>query len=171
MGSITVGDKPRERSVAGEARRRAQRGVTLIELMLTVALLGVLAAIAVPVYQNYAERTKTVQAVNDIGSISAEITKYALDNRGNPASLADVRRDGMRDPWGNPYQYVNHDDPTQKSQWRKDKKIHPLNSDFDLFSMGKDGASVPPLTAKASRDDIVRANDGAFLGLASDYDP
>jgi len=37
--------------------------------------------------------------------------------------------------------------------------------------MGKDGASVPPLTAKASRDDIIRANDGRFIGLASDYDP
>jgi general secretion pathway protein G len=36
--------------------------------------------------------------------------------------------------------------------------------------MGKDGASVSPLTARASRDDIVRANNGAFVGLASDYD-
>jgi general secretion pathway protein G len=30
---------------------------------------------------------------------------------------------------------------------------------------------MPPLTAKVSRDDIVRANDGAFVGLASEYDP
>jgi len=45
----------------------------------------------------------------------------------------------------------------------------PINSDFDLWSMGPDGKSVPPLTAKASRDDIVRANDGTFYGWASDY--
>jgi general secretion pathway protein G len=37
--------------------------------------------------------------------------------------------------------------------------------------MGKDGQSSSPLTAKPSRDDIVRANDGRFVGLASDYDP
>ena len=37
--------------------------------------------------------------------------------------------------------------------------------------MGKDGASLGPLTAKESRDDIVRANDGRFIGLASEYDP
>ena len=45
----------------------------------------------------------------------------------------------------------------------------PINSDFDLYSTGPDGASVAPLTAEPSRDDIVRANDGAFIGLASEY--
>ncbi|MCP5251868.1 MAG: hypothetical protein H6939_09135 [Burkholderiales bacterium] len=45
----------------------------------------------------------------------------------------------------------------------------PINSDYDLYSMGKDGASVSPLTAKASRDDIIRANNGRFIGRAADY--
>jgi general secretion pathway protein G len=35
--------------------------------------------------------------------------------------------------------------------------------------MGKDGDSKAPLTAKASRDDIIRANNSAFIGLATDY--
>jgi general secretion pathway protein G len=35
--------------------------------------------------------------------------------------------------------------------------------------MGKDGQSVPPLTAALSRDDVVRGNDGGFVGLARDY--
>jgi general secretion pathway protein G len=77
----------------------------------------------------------------------------------------------MRDPWGNPYQYVNHDDKASRGKWRRDKNIVPINTDFDVFSMGKDGDSRPPLTAKASRDDIVRANNGRFTGLASEYDP
>lgn len=37
------------------------------------------------------------------------------------------------------------------------------------YSMGPDGRSVAPLTAKASRDDIVRANTGRCIGLAADY--
>ena len=57
------------------------------------------------------------------------------------------------------------------SFFTKDKSLHPLNSDYDLYSMGKDGASTGPLTAKASRDDVVRANDGRFIGLAKDYEP
>jgi general secretion pathway protein G len=52
---------------------------------------------------------------------------------------------------------------------RKDRFLVPINSDYDLYSMGKDGKSSSPLTSKNGRDDIIRANDGAFIGLASDY--
>ncbi len=47
----------------------------------------------------------------------------------------------------------------------------PINSDFDLYSMGPDGRSVSPLTSSLSRDDIVRANNGRFVGTAASYDP
>jgi general secretion pathway protein G len=40
---------------------------------------------------------------------------------------------------------------------------------FDLYSKGKDGNSAPPLTASASQDDIVVANDGGFIGMAKNY--
>ena len=72
---------------------------------------------------------------------------------------------------GAAYAYVNHADASGRGSFRKDKNIVPINSDFDLWSNGKDGASVPPLTANPSRDDIIRANDGGFFGLASKYDP
>jgi general secretion pathway protein G len=45
----------------------------------------------------------------------------------------------------------------------------PINSDFDLYSVGRDGQSAPALTARVSHDDVVRANDGGFIGLAIDY--
>jgi general secretion pathway protein G len=44
-----------------------------------------------------------------------------------------------------------------------------LNSSYDLFSAGKDGNWVAPITAAVSQDDIIRANDGAYVGLASEY--
>ena len=52
----------------------------------------------------------------------------------------------------------------------KRKNLAPLNSDYDLYSMGKDGASQSSLMAKVSRDDVVRALDGRFMGRASDLD-
>jgi len=52
---------------------------------------------------------------------------------------------------------------------RKDRFLVPINSDFDLYSMGKDGQSVGPLTAQKSHDDVIRANDGGFYGLASNF--
>jgi general secretion pathway protein G len=147
------------------------RGVTALELMLAVAIVGILAAIALPAYERYVERIRVFKAIADVGAIGTLVSKYGLDAGAFPASLADVGAGTMLDPWGNPYQYVNHDDPRTRGRWRKDKNIVPINADFDVFSMGKDGRSAPPLTAKASRDDIVRANSGRFVGLASDYDP
>jgi general secretion pathway protein G len=52
---------------------------------------------------------------------------------------------------------------------RKDKNLVPINTDFDLYSLGKDGESVGPLTAIPSRDDIVRANNGSYIGRADSY--
>ena len=45
----------------------------------------------------------------------------------------------------------------------------PINSSYDLYSMGKDGKTTAALTASASADDIIRANDGAFIGRASEF--
>ena len=45
----------------------------------------------------------------------------------------------------------------------------PLNSTYDLYSKGKDGASASALNAHASGDDVIRANDGGYIGLASGY--
>lgn len=54
---------------------------------------------------------------------------------------------------------------------RKDKRLRPIDSDDDLDSVGKDGASVAPSTAKRSRDDVMRASDGAYIGLAKGLRP
>ena len=45
----------------------------------------------------------------------------------------------------------------------------PVNYDFDLYSMGKDGKSKDHFTSIASCNDIVRANDGQFIGLVSEF--
>ncbi|MEJ2327300.1 MAG: type II secretion system protein GspG, partial [Chromatiaceae bacterium] len=77
------------------------------------------------------------------------------------------------DPWGNPYKYLNiqtaKSDPSALGKVRKDRSLHPLSSDYDLYSMGADGRSAPALTAQVSRDDIVRARNGEFVDLALNY--
>ena len=88
-----------------------------------------------------------------------------------PADLAEIGRSALEDSWGNPYQYLNFAAAgvNGKGKVRKDRNLVPLNSTYDLYSNGKDGKSQPPLTAKASQDDVVRANDGSYVGLASAY--
>jgi len=137
-----------------------------------MAIIGILAVVAMPAYNDYIDRARAVQAVVDIGGIAKNLIVYQVSTGRFPSSLNEVNAQDLVDPWGNPYQYLNLSDPNDKSvkgKARKDHNLVPINSDFDLYSMGKDGASVSPLTAKASRDDIVRANNGRYIGLASKY--
>lgn len=153
----------------GASRRSS--GFTIVEILIVVAILGTLASIAIPKYTDYRERIRVAQAVSDITALSLLINNYQLDARNYPANLASVGNAGKLDPWGRPYVYLNLQDPKTKGQARKNKNLVPINSDFDLYSSGKDGESRAPLTAKVSRDDVIRANDGRFLGLARDYEP
>ncbi|MBW2064451.1 MAG: prepilin-type N-terminal cleavage/methylation domain-containing protein [Deltaproteobacteria bacterium] len=142
-------------------------GFTLIELMVVIAMIATLAGIAIPVYSNQINKAKIFKAISDIKILQDEIDAYKEDNE-LPASLDDIGRGSLMDPWGNPYQYINHD-LVKPGKRRKFHKTVPLNYDYDLFSMGKDGKYKAPLTAKHSRDDIVRADDGGYIGLASEY--
>lgn len=146
-------------------------GFTLIELLVAIAVVAALAAIALPSYQNHINKAHIAQATSDIKSLDVLITQYYSDNMSFPDSLADIGKAGMVDPWGNPYQYLKLSPlgPGAKGKARKDKNLVPINSDFDLYSMGPDGSSVAPLTAKASRDDIVRGSNGRFVGLGSEF--
>ena len=143
-------------------------GFTLIELMMAIAILVLLVGIAIPLYQGHAAETRIQRAIQDIHQIQLLIADMGLDGS-FPDSLEEVGADKMLDPWGQPYQYLNIRDGDPEGQTRKDKFLVPVNSDFDLYSMGADGKSAPPFTAKGSRDDVVRANNGAFVGIAEDY--
>ncbi len=150
-----------------------QRAFTLVELMVTVAIVGIVSTVAVPAYTDYSERVKVEQAIMDITRIEMRIESYIPTGTNlYPNSLTEVGMDTLTDPWGNPYQYLNHSNPNIpgiNGKIRKDHNLHPISSDFDLYSMGKDGRSQSPLTAQASRDDVVRANNGRFINLASKY--
>ena len=146
------------------------KGFTLIELKATIAIVALLATVALPGYQAYVQRANNSQAIADIMTLGGRIEIFRLKNQGRlPDTLDQIDREIPLDPWGHPYEYLLIDGKTGKGGIRKDKNLNPLNTDFDLYSKGPDGASADPLTAKASRDDILRANNGAFVGAAADY--
>lgn len=151
-------------------RRKRALGLTVIELMIGVAIVAVLVAVALPAYSDYRERQRIMQAISDLVVLNAVIKNYHFDVGSYPGSLADVGAATRLDPWGKPYVYLNLQDPASSGNARKNKNLVPINSDFDLYSVGKDGQSSPPLTSKFSRDDVVRANDGRYNGLAADYE-
>jgi len=146
-----------------------QRGITLLELLLAMAILVVLAGIASVAYNGYIDTARITNAEKQIRMISLAIDDYYTEYKQYPAALSDVNINQLEDPWGNPYHYLNIASAGNIGAVRKDHNLVPLNTDYDLYSSGKDGKSAAPLTAKASLDDVVRANNGGFVGLASDY--
>jgi general secretion pathway protein G len=148
------------------------RGLTLIELLLVIIIVGVLSSLTIASYSNYIQNSKSTKAAGDLGKIKLLIDAFRLNNSDAlPLTLAEVNAGAMKDPWDNSYVYLNFSTITGMGVGakRKDHNLVPINTAYDLYSKGPDGDSVAPLTAAKSRDDIILANDGGFIGKASDY--
>jgi general secretion pathway protein G len=127
----------------GASPRRA-RGFTLIEVMVVVAILGILAALIVPKLVGRSDEARVVAAKQDIGTLMQALKLYRLDNQHYPTNQQGLQslvqkptldpipsnwKDGgyldklPNDPWGHPYQYLNPG----------------VHGEIDVFSYGADG--------------------------------
>ena len=148
-------------------RERNVTGFTIMELLVVTMIIGTLSSMAAPPLQRIRERAFIAAASADIRILSSELMIYIETNYVPPVSLAAIDRASLLDPWGNPYMYVNLSGSNDNGIARKNKFDVPLNDDFDLGSAGPDGLSKLPLTAKDSKDDILRAWNGGYVGPAS----
>lgn len=66
---------------------RVQQGFTLIELMIVIAIVGILAAVALPAYQDYTVRAKMSEAIAKSAEVKTSIAEYFSANAALPANL------------------------------------------------------------------------------------
>ena len=183
---------PRDAGRSRAARvnsRRPRAAFTLIEIMVVVIILGILAATIIPQFIGTTHDARVSAAKANIAELEAALERFYVQMDRYPTTeeglkvLVEAPSGEAKkwrgpyikllrpDPWGNPYQYLRIDGggAQGKSDFRKDKFLNPINTDYDLYSMGKDGLSQKPLNVTVSQDDIIRAHDGGFVGLASDF--
>jgi general secretion pathway protein G len=168
-------------------------GFTLVEVVLGLAIVAVLAAIATPAYTSALEAARVTRAIGDISAIDREVRLHLLDKGCLPSNLNAIGFASLRDPWGRTYVYgvlpaaggggggrgggggggggcgACAGGCLTAGAARKDRRLVPINADFDLYSLGRDGKSAPALTAAVSQDDVVRGSDGGFVGLGKAY--
>jgi general secretion pathway protein G len=122
-----------------------QRGFTLLEVMIVVVILGILAVLVVPKIISRPDEARVMAAKQDIASLMQGLKLYRLDNQRYPITEQGLQALAVRpttaplplnwkaggyierlpkDPWGNPYQYLNPG----------------VHGEIDIFSLGADSA-------------------------------
>jgi general secretion pathway protein G len=145
---------------------RSCRGFTLLELIIVVAIIGILASIAMPLYAEIRAKATVSRAIGEIRNLETEINAYFTEKENLPVNITDLGRGDILDPWGRKYEYQLI--ATAGGAERKLFGIS-LNTGYDLYSKGKDGQSAPSLADPKSKDDVVLANDGGYVGLGESY--
>lgn len=146
-----------------------EAGVSAYEFVLALCIIAILASIAVPAVNDHNRLNQVEIARKDIVSIARQIDHFYEKHQHYPQSLGELNI-RIKDPWGNPYQYINLSQThSVRDSMRLDSRRRPVNSDYELFSLGADGRTQNLIQDLTSRDDIIRANNGKFMDLAEKY--
>lgn len=139
---------------------RNYRGFTLVELLMVIALIGILATLALVNISEFRNSARISRCVGELRGLEKDIISFATEKGDYPNDLVVLGSSVTTDPWGRPYVYNKTVSRTF---------IELLNSDFDLYSVGIDGATAAESSDPDALDDIIRANDGAFCGISKKF--
>lgn len=156
--------------VSSLAETARSGGFTVVELVIALALIGILSTVAVKSSVKASDTMKNQATIAQILEVQTRIDEFAMRRGRLPSSLAEVDAGDMRDAWGNAFYYLDFGSvPDISKAARKDRFLVPVNALYDLYSAGRDGRTRRALNAATSLDDIIRGNDGAYVGLSAGF--
>jgi general secretion pathway protein G len=139
-----------------------------LELVSVLVILAIGTTMALSVSRRASDSALIKQSIAEILQLQTHIDEFAMRRDRLPTSLSELGGGFLQDPWGNAYEYLVFSSEVM-SQARRDRFLVPINTSYDLYSKGRDGLSTNNLTSPEAQDDVVRANDGGFIGLAVNY--
>jgi type II secretion system protein G len=141
--------------------KRSNKGFTLIELLIVVAIIGIIAAIAIPNLLNAIDRGKQKRTMADLRSIGTAVESYAIDNNYYPAATDIATLSAQGTNVAPIYIKVL----PQQDGWRNDFYVHSETTGYTLASGGKDGGGLngfPPGGATQSFNAPIVFMSGQF---------
>lgn len=149
--------------------RGGRSGFTLVEMLAAMLIVGILMGIAIPKLFQSLDKTRQARAIVELEYMQQQIEIYRNLKGKVPDQWSDLAAGAIpSDPWGRSYVYNSHGF-VSSLLFRTNGPLIPINTDYDLYSMGKDGISLANILLLGSTDDIVRADNGAFFGIVTDY--
>ena len=133
--------------------KTVQKGFTLIELMIVVAIIGILAAIAIPAYQDYTIRSQVTEGLNLAASVKAGVAEFYAQNGVWPATLTNLGMDPANPPSGKYVDQVLIAAGTINIRYQADPPFQAnRNIDQDILSLRP---TISGTVASTSNGDVV----------------
>ncbi len=138
-------------------KQRRSQGFTLVELLIVVAIVGLITAIAIPNLRNAVDRGKQKRTVADLRSLATAIEQYAIDNTVYPTAATPAQLGMHLTPI-----YIQTM-PLQDA-WNRDFIVDSASLEYTIGSGGKDGGALNVIGGPTNDfDDAIIYANGQFF--------